>query len=403
MLDKRLENIERADLEALVADQRSEGRSLDYKRDLNLAKDEDKRELARDVSSLANAAGGDLIYGVEDAKDGDGKNLGYPKAVLGVECPNFDVTKQRIEAILRDNVDPRVPGIAVRAVDGFARGPVVIVRVPKSWIAPHMVSFQSQTHFYSRNNAGRHPLDVREIRAAFLAGDEAATRVRRFRDERIGRIIAAETPVPLSDPSRGRLVVHVCPLATEPISMDLKALDEAPALLRPPARPSSSNSRYNLDGFVAYPAGSGPVWAYSQAFRDGRFEAVATGYLEERNAPELPQLFGIAIESEVVQLVEMFFSALVLSGYEGPTSVMVSILNVRGARIEPLSGHAAPWERDYAIEHETLLLPDVLVTTLPGDVRSALKPTFDALWQSSGWPRSPGYDEAGLWSDKRHR
>jgi hypothetical protein len=58
-------------------------------RDLSLSPDEDKRELARDVSSFANAAGGDRVFGIEEAKDSGGKNLGYPAKLVGVECPNF--------------------------------------------------------------------------------------------------------------------------------------------------------------------------------------------------------------------------------------------------------------------------------------------------------------------------
>src|SRR5262245_5758603 len=101
MIDKRLDQITREDLEALVTEKRPEGRALDYKRDLELSTDAHKRELARDVSSFANASGGDLIFGIEEEKDANGKNLGIPKAVVGVDCPNFDLTKQRIESIVR--------------------------------------------------------------------------------------------------------------------------------------------------------------------------------------------------------------------------------------------------------------------------------------------------------------
>lgn len=56
----------------------------------------------------------------------------------------------------------------------------------------------------------------------------------------------------------------------------------------------------------------------------------------------------------------------------------------------------------YAIDRDVLHLPDAYVEQLPADPRSFLRPTFDALWQSSGWDRSYGYTEAGEWDPKQH-
>jgi predicted HTH transcriptional regulator len=196
MLEGALDSITPSDLQRLVTDQRPESRTLDYKRDLALTKDEDKRELSRDIASFANAGGGDLIYGIEDDKDSSGKNLGYPKAVVGVACQNFDLTKQRIESIVRDTIQPRVQGLAIHQVEGFERGPVIIIRVPSSWTGPHMVTTATPA-FWSRNNSGRAPLDVHEIRAAFVVGSDLATKVRQFRDGRLGRVLGGETPIPI--------------------------------------------------------------------------------------------------------------------------------------------------------------------------------------------------------------
>jgi len=39
---------------------------LDYKRDVPGESDQDKKEFLADISSFANATGGDLIYGVDE-------------------------------------------------------------------------------------------------------------------------------------------------------------------------------------------------------------------------------------------------------------------------------------------------------------------------------------------------
>jgi hypothetical protein len=84
-----------------------------------------------------------------------------------------------------------------------ANGVVVVIHVPRSWIGPHMAAPPKQSHFHSRGAAGRVPLDVHEIRKAFLAATHAIDRIRGFRDDRIGRVVApaslvGQTSCPLS-------------------------------------------------------------------------------------------------------------------------------------------------------------------------------------------------------------
>lgn len=398
MIPKPLDQIDRPDLERLVTDQVHEGRTLDYKRDIALSNDEHRRELARDVSSFANAAGGDLIFGVEEAKDETGKNLGYPEKIVGVECPNFDDTKQRVESIVRENIDPRIHGVAIRKIDGFERGPVIIVRIPRSWSAPHMVSYKSQTHFYSRNSSGKHPLDVREIKAAFLEGTEQAERVRRFRDVRLGRIIAGETPVPLDATSGVVLALHI--LSVPAIDLDVVALGRDPAKLRPPSG-GGWNSRFNLDGVVTFSGpNEGPQHSYLQVFRDGAFEAVTS--VNTFGDGVRKEFSALPIETIVVRMTAQALSLLHDAGVDGPKTVLVAVLGAKGAQLW-VSESQRLFDRGSPFDRSPLVLPDVLVEAENPDVPALLKPIFDALWQSSGWEGSLGYDAEGQWRHDAHR
>lgn len=401
MIPKPLDRIDRPDLERLLTEQVHEGRTLDYKRDIHLSTDEHRRELARDVSSFANAAGGDLIFGVEEAKDENGKNLGYPEKVVGVECPNFDDTKQRIESIIRENIDPRIHGFAIRKLDGFERGSVILLRIPRSWNAPHMVSYKSQTHFYSRNSFGKHPLDVREIRAAFLEGTERATRVRRFRDERLGRIIAGETPVPLAGNDGAILVMHVVPVTVgQDAELDLVSLSKNPASMPPPRPGTGWNSRFNLDGFVTFSGpNEGPQRAYLQAFRNGAFEGVVTLPYGQTKPPTLN---AIGAEKAVVDVGGSCISLIRGSGIDAPVVIAVGVIGAKGAQINRTEW-VDPDEGPEPIDRDPLVLPDALVEEARPDLRAVLRPMFDALWQSSGWERSFGYDADGRWRQDLHR
>ena len=73
MIPRDFDAITKADIEALVANAVAEGRALEYKQQLPGNGDEDKKEFLADVSSFANAGGGDIVFGVVEKRDGDNK------------------------------------------------------------------------------------------------------------------------------------------------------------------------------------------------------------------------------------------------------------------------------------------------------------------------------------------
>ena len=385
MLRLPVSKITRVDLDALVVNQTPEVRTLEYKRDLKLDTDGEKREFVKDVSSLANAAGGFLVFGAVERKDETG-NLGYPERLIGVSCPNWGALTQKIENVIRDRIDPRVQGLEMHKVDGFELGPVIVLHVPKSWSGPHMVWF-GQTHFYSRNSSGVHPLDVREIGHAFRAGSDRAEALRRFRDGRLGSIIAGQGAVPLWA-NDSKLVMHVCPLDAYPAA-DTPGFSDSSRM--PPITTGSGwNHRHNLDGFLTYSGGSepGPKRSYSLAFRDGAFEGAA---IVDRRADK-NYFFGRGIEQTILEGVGLFCKLSQERGYRGSLSVMVALTDAYGVRIVWDEHNERPWTEHDRIDRSTLVLPDVLLDTPEADLNQELKPICDALWQASGWDASPCYD-----------
>lgn len=62
-LNRPLDSVEESDLQELIDNQVPEGKTIEYKEALPGNSDGDKKEFLADVSSFANAAGGDLIFG----------------------------------------------------------------------------------------------------------------------------------------------------------------------------------------------------------------------------------------------------------------------------------------------------------------------------------------------------
>ncbi|SRR5260221_580015 len=103
-LNKPLEAIEEGDLQALVDNQVSERKTIEYKEALSGNADGDKKEFLADVSSFANASGGDLIYGIKEQS-------GVPIELSGLELSNVDAEILRLEAVckgLRSGFEPSV-------------------------------------------------------------------------------------------------------------------------------------------------------------------------------------------------------------------------------------------------------------------------------------------------------
>jgi len=126
MIQKALNQVTKEDIESLVSAKVSESRTLDYKQQLPESDTDKKREFLYDVSSFANAAGGDMVFGVIDERDASGKATGLPANVEGLHIPNISDGITRLENLIRDGIDPRIQGIEWKTVEGFPCGPVLV-------------------------------------------------------------------------------------------------------------------------------------------------------------------------------------------------------------------------------------------------------------------------------------
>src|SRR5262249_17652141 len=152
--------------QALIGASR-ESKTLEFKRELAPGND-GVMSLLRSVSALANTAGGDFLIGVS-AKDG------LVNAIPGVALPNLDGEKLRLEQLLGNCLEPRLPRLDIHPVAVAEDRYVLLIRVPFSWVAPHRVT--KNNNFYGRTSAGNYSLEVSELRTAFNMGDNIAERI----------------------------------------------------------------------------------------------------------------------------------------------------------------------------------------------------------------------------------
>lgn len=388
---KQLDVLEATDLQSLVINGVAEGRTVEFKKSVG-TNDAARKEFLADVSSFANASGGDILVGVE-AKSG------IASALPGIPTDEADAEILRLENLIRDGIDPRIPGLAIRPVRTETGQAVLVIRIPRSYGAPHMVTLQNTSRFYTRNSAGKHQLDVGEIRSAFALSETARSALRTFRLERLGRITANDGALPLLP--NPKTVLHVIPLTAFDSSgqVDTASLTRNHSPEFQPLYGGGWSTRINFDGAVAFSQTreEGQAASYTQVFRSGAIEGVEALMLRDRESGRhlIP---SIALEKTIIGSFALYLALLNQLAVSPPIFVALTLLDVRG--MEMAVDPSRHFYDATTIDRDDLVVPEIVVESFDVDPARTLRPAFDAIWNATGWPGSLSYDEAGEWSER---
>lgn len=337
MIGRPFDKIDRSDLDALVAGAVSERRDLDFKRDLPGNASDDINEFLADATSLANAQGGDLIFGM-NAKDGVATDL------VGLAVQSRDKTLQRLESFLRDSVDPRLNGVRMKWISIDNSRYALIIRVPPSLAAPHRVSRRT-SGFYGRNSAGKHPMDTQELRVAFIEAEQLPRKIRALHVAAVAGARGKDLPVVLDEPAA---VVSTVPLAFFREARDLPLSFQN--LMRPVGSIGSIDYINTLEGLLVHTPvdATGHVRSYTLTHWSGRVDAAWTigrvfSALGEEKRCVYPSLF----EPNLIDAAGTAVVRLREYGIEGPWVVQATIVGARGFQLTVNSFYASrPGWRD---------------------------------------------------------
>lgn len=155
---KRLSSLQEQDLRRLVDDQVQECDSVEYKKDMYRNSDDDKREMLKDITSMANHRGGYIVIGIE--ADGEG----IPINVIGVEVDDY---VERIRSSCLDNIDKRIVGLDIEDISLSNNKVVIVISIPESINAPHMVTYKGLNQFWKRHGRQKEKMTTHEIGEAF--------------------------------------------------------------------------------------------------------------------------------------------------------------------------------------------------------------------------------------------
>lgn len=378
------------ELELLIQNQTSEKRTIDYKLNLVLDTDENKKEFLADIISFANTNGGVIIYGMREEK-------GIPIELIGIAIENADLLKGRIESIIRDGISPKYSSANVIDISINDTHKAIIIKIPKSWSAPHLVWYKRSSKFFARNSShGKYQLEISEIRSSILASEYLYEKIRNFRLDRISKIINHDTPVELLN--EPQFVLHMIPINSFSVQEKIES-KKFNALINTPNSLQDYRKEFNFDGFVFHNRFDQINLAdrYCQIFRNGIIELVNADFTDIMDNCKL--IFGKKFERFYIEEMSTWIELLKFLGFNPPFVLLFSVLGIRGYKFSLNDNHFYRIANK-PITTDNLLVHDILAESNFMDEHDKyLKMIFDPIWNACGFPGSLNYNASDRWVD----
>jgi hypothetical protein len=145
-------------INSLIEDKIEESLQLEYKGSGSLnSQNPDSKEISKDVSAMANSAGGIIIYGINE--DQTNRKPYLPSQINPINRHNF--SKERLEQIINSNIQPKINNLIIHPILTNENDEVVyIVDIPQSTT----VHQAKDKKYYKRYNFESVAMDDYEIK-----------------------------------------------------------------------------------------------------------------------------------------------------------------------------------------------------------------------------------------------
>lgn len=389
LLGKRADSLEVEDIKRLVENKVQESKSLDYKRDLKLTQDNDKKEFLFDITSMSNTDGGCFIFGIKESKDEKNQNTGTPETITGITFENYDKLVQQIEDIIRGNTEPSITNITLKHLIVDEKS-ILVIGISKSLGLPVMVTLNNTNKFYRRRNSGKYSVDVYELNQMFMQNQVLKESIEKFRQKRIENVRSLKV-FPNLDTSTS-FFIHVIPFSFQNEQMlDLtNANNLGLQNIMIPIYTNGCSPIYNLDGYASTSIGYGSsqIDSYDQLFRNGIYEVYTSNLFIQRKDAIGKIILGINdldFIPNVLYKINDAFKVTKLYQIEPPFIISLSMCGIKDGVILNSFRNSKPFSVD------EIFLPSIIIPTYETDIYTQLKPVFDIIWQSVSFIQSPVY------------
>lgn len=402
-----------AEVTELIDGQVPEGQRIEYKTELHLDSKAQKAEAAKDVSGMANAQGGWLIFGI--AEDESPEPL--PVAMSPLPASGLQT---RLENILDSALEP-VPSYEAASI-AARDGVVIALRVRKTDGSPVMVQGYGQNRYFIRSGTRTRPMNATEVAQTHAAASRQGVRVMERLESLplVATIGAGFRPIPMDR------------MEATPVACVVVAAIDGPAEPIGRAKIRTDAFEESLEGYRGERrVHSGGIWTIN-----------AFGLVDEASMepPALERgIGGLGIGFEVdaddnrlkVHRVGIYRSGVVEWAHRYPRGQVIPSLSLAddvhntllyAARVFEEVGYLGRlqvWVRLEHAAHAELELPrgwdvrarapgveelesshEVDAEELLADPTSTVQAAMDALWQGFGLARCLLFDVDGSWAQQ---
>ncbi len=384
---KKLSDLREQDLQRLVDDQFQERDTVEYKRDMYGDSPDDKREMLKDIASMANHHGGHIIIGIAEDEDG------IPTSMDGIEAGSH---VERITNSCLDNVDKRIVSLDIEDISLSNGRVVIVISIPESINAPHMVTFRGLNQFWKRHGRQKDKMTIDEIGEAFDRRLANLNRLDRFLFTRKAQILE-------NIGNQTQMVISASPaFLRDEIVFDNQDNDLRQMMLNPPQQ-LAGYSGGRISCGQPYPTINGlradqSTPYYNNPSFDKYIEVFSNGYIEFGKLIERESEYGIFVASLVEIPLIVNFMRFIQSIYEQylpltPLVVSLSIFNAKGIWLA-VSGHSAEDSR-VKWQEQHIELGNFYAENISEERKLLTKQLCDRLWQAFNRERCDLFDDAG--------
>jgi len=387
----------RSYLESLLDNAIPETQGVEYKQQVPSKDDPDvlehREEFLKDVSGMANAGGGVILYGVTN----DGKLLPLQDA----KPEKYDQLERRLGQWIDNGIEPKMRGVSFAKID-VADGYVLLMSVPDSMAGPFWAKVPGpqgaadtgRRIFKIRRDTRVIDMSYHEVREAFDRNSNALMQAHNWVRGRIAdyrNSLSEATPF-----------VHIVPMAsyqraTDPL--EINDMRKHESILDPILGGSGSSGRHNFDGFRLF---SGEPWdrPFVQIFRNGSLEisdhVVSLNEDFKTNGGPQLQLHETQLADFVVRSLQFGFQYNHALGPASASMVCISLVQADMATLEQNY-------RNKSTDRSVLEVPPFIVETDPSkdEIDRVAKAALDMLLQGYGFARCTLFTPDGKWHARK--
>ncbi len=381
-LEKPLDEIAESDLQILVDNQADESLVLEFKRELPT----NNKEIAKDVSSMANAKGGFLIYGIGEDDNNRASEL------VGVETKG---TKEKIENIILSSIQPKLEvDIKPIPLQSGSSKAAILLSIPESTRAPHMVSAGGEYRYYRRRNFQASMMEEFEVRELYSRTVDLSKRVEDFL---LSKGYGLLDPNKNGEPWKSILI---CPMLLQDdlVKIDNETRDfvrNLPAMYQDDLTIFWRDLEPSVDGFECVGREREPPELIYRTFELNRNGFVQMARRITTNPPEEKKIFAYDIALQLINGL-LFASRLYdRIAYLGNVKVILGLNNIPAFELARAS--RGPFLDRAALRgRSTLLIPrDKYSGTLSTQAEHIAKDMMDQLYNAFGLMKSDVFDDSG--------